>query len=114
MSMYEAKDSRLTSKRRQERDRAKAIALERRMEARKNSCWYCMGGGGMKKHLIVSLGEHSMLMLPPDGQRVPGHCLIVPNQVSVHVAGGRARGGCLTRTRCALPWLALLCSTYLP
>ena len=72
----------MTGKRRQEKDMQRAIAAEKRLSDAQNRCWYCFKGQAIRKHLIISLGDHAMLMLPPgQGPKMPGHCVIVPQDV---------------------------------
>ena len=71
-------DARLTARAQQEKDKKRAIASHRSLGRTLESCWYCFDGASIKKYLIASLGEHSMLMLPPDGARIDGQLCIVP------------------------------------
>jgi len=59
----------------------RAVAAERRLADTTNRCWYCFKSPSIRKHLIIALGEHSLLMLPPKGSKMPGHCIIVPQDV---------------------------------
>ena len=61
----------------------RAVAAEKRLSDAQNRCWYCFNGAGIRKHLIIALGDHAMLMLPPQGAKMEGHCLIVPQDVRV-------------------------------
>lgn len=45
-------------------DMDRAIALEKRLSAVETKCWYCMKSPSFKKHMMISLGEHSYLALP--------------------------------------------------
>ena len=67
----------------QEKDMQRAVAAERRLADTTNRCWYCFKSPSIRKHLIIALGEHSLLMLPPKGSKMPGHCIIVPQDVRI-------------------------------
>lgn len=76
--LVEDKDAGLTGQARQRKDMQRAVAAHERMQGTLKSCFYCFDSPSIKKHMIISLGDHSMLMLPPDGERIPGQCVIVP------------------------------------
>ena len=78
----------------------RAVAAERRLADTTNRCWYCFKSPSIRKHLIIALGEHSLLMLPPKGSKMPGHCIIVPQDV-------RSVAGCMRACVC-------LCQRRLP
>lgn len=42
----------------------RAVALEKKLSAAETKCWHCMKNPVFKKHLMISLGEHSYLGLP--------------------------------------------------
>lgn len=77
-ALMSGKDSRLSGREAQKRDMQRAVAAHGTAERATASCPYCLEGGAMKRHCVVSLGEHSALMFPPGGQRMPGHMQIVP------------------------------------
>lgn len=79
-------EHRLTAQERQRRDMQRAVAAHQAAERAVSSCWFCMDNPRMKKHCIVSLGDHCMLMLPPDGPALPGHLVLAP---LAHVASVR-------------------------
>ena len=41
------------------------------------SCWFCLSGAEVEKHLIISIGEHTYIALPKGGL-TPYHVLILP------------------------------------
>jgi hypothetical protein len=71
-------DRRLTAAAKQRKDMQRAVSSHKLAHMTEQNCWYCLESQRIKKHLIISLGEHSLLMLAPDGEKLPGHCLIVP------------------------------------
>lgn len=79
-------EHRLTAQERQRRDMQRAVAAHQAAERAVSSCWFCLDNPRMKKHCIVSLGDHCMLMLPPDGPALPGHMVLAP---LAHVASVR-------------------------
>jgi hypothetical protein len=106
-ALLAARDAGLTARERQSRDMARAVAAHKEGEAALARCPLCAEGGGLREELVVARGKHCMLLLPPQGQRFPGHMLIAP---IAHVAAatdmvswggvGQARGsechaGCL-------------------
>jgi hypothetical protein len=68
----------LTAREAQRRDMARAVAAHVGAERATAKCKACLQGGALARHQLVSLGAHSLLMLPPEGQRLPGHMLLVP------------------------------------
>ncbi len=68
----------LTAREAQRRDMARAVAAHVGAERATARCRACLQGGALARHQLVSLGAHSLLMLPPEGQRLPGHMLLVP------------------------------------
>ena len=73
-----SRDERLTAHERQKRDMQRAAASQRRADSATARCALCMDAPDFRKHLVISLGDHSVLMVPPDGERVPGHLVIAP------------------------------------
>lgn len=71
-------EARLTAHEKQKRDKSKAISAHNKISSVMSNCSFCFDNTNIKKHLIVSLGDHSFLMVAPDGGRVPGHMLLVP------------------------------------
>ena len=98
-ALLAARDAGLTARERQSRDMARAVAAHKEGEAALARCPLCAEGGGLREELVVARGKHCMLLLPPQGQRFPGHMLIAP---IAHVAaatdmvswggGGAGRG----------------------
>ena len=63
--MYEKAEAKLTAAKQAERERERAIAADKRVSETEQSCWYCFRSNPkFKKHLMVSLGQHSYLGLP--------------------------------------------------
>jgi diadenosine tetraphosphate (Ap4A) HIT family hydrolase len=78
--LVQSKDYRLTEQARQQRDKQRAVQAHTQMEKVLNSCRYCFNTANpdFKKYLVIALGEHSLLMVPPEGPILPGHMVIVP------------------------------------
>ncbi|XP_070554137.1 CWF19-like protein 2 isoform X2 [Ptychodera flava] len=66
----------------QERDRAKAIAQQKRQNEQIDKCLYCFGNKAMPKHLIIAIGLKVYLCLPSKQSLTEGHCFIIPMQHS--------------------------------
>jgi diadenosine tetraphosphate (Ap4A) HIT family hydrolase len=71
-------NARLTARERQHRDMQRAVNAHNKVSAALGRCPYCFDNPDIKKHLIVALGEYSYLALPPGGEAVPGHVILVP------------------------------------
>jgi len=54
----------------------------RHMSTQKERCLYCFENPSRPKHLVVAIGNFTYLMLPQFEPVVPGHCIILPLQVS--------------------------------
>ena len=79
VALMSDKRHRLTGQEQQKRDMQRAIAAHKTAQSATAACPFCLDGGLQpRKHLIISLGEHSALMYPPGGQLVPGHMQIAP------------------------------------
>jgi Protein similar to CwfJ C-terminus 1 len=48
----------------QQKDMHQAVALERKLTAAEEKCWYCFRNPAFKRHMMVSMGEHVYLALP--------------------------------------------------
>lgn len=59
-----------------------------KMKSLFDECRFCYTGKNFKKHLLLSLGEKTLLMLPPFDQLVPYHCVIttVEHRIAVTLA----------------------------
>ena len=77
-------ESRLTAHEQQERERQKAIQLQKQLNTVLSNCRYCIDSKTHSKHLIISLGNYCYLTLPPNGPRLPGHLQLVP---LTHITG---------------------------
>lgn len=73
-------ESRLTAHEQQERDRQRAIQQQKLMTNVLNNCRFCIDSKTHARHLIISLGNHCYLSLPPYGPRLPGHLQLIPLQ----------------------------------
>jgi hypothetical protein len=71
-------EARFTAAERQRRDMQRAVQVHQRAERALEGCRFCFDNPSIKKHCIISLGEHCMLMLPPDGPLLPGHMVLTP------------------------------------
>ncbi|CAM9147583.1 unnamed protein product, partial [Discosporangium mesarthrocarpum] len=80
MRMFQRPEERLTKAAAAERQRSRALAEHKRYAtATSRLCPRCMDAPGFKKHLVLSLGEHTYLSLATGSQRLSeGHCYIVP------------------------------------
>ena len=54
-----------------------------RFTARQEECIFCFESQKRPKHLVVAVANFTYLMLPQREPVVPGHCCILPMQVSV-------------------------------
>jgi hypothetical protein len=79
LQMYEARRGRGRAPE-QDAQRAKAAAVSEyaRSSLLASKCSFCFDNPGKPRHLHVSYGAKSYLMLPEAGRLVPGHALIVP------------------------------------
>jgi len=59
------------------KQKQKAISEYNAAVQSQSACFFCFENKKMPKHLLVSLGEFSYLMIPTK-PLCPGHCLIVP------------------------------------
>jgi len=57
-------------------------STNRHMLTQKERCLYCFENPSRPKHLVVAIGNFTYLMLPQFEPVVPGHCIILPLQVS--------------------------------
>ncbi|CAB4064463.1 CWF19-like protein 1 [Lepeophtheirus salmonis] len=64
-------------KKRKQHDNRNSFGTKNPRGELKDSCWFCLSGSEVEKHLVVSVGEHSYLALPKGGL-VPDHVLILP------------------------------------
>jgi hypothetical protein len=48
----------------QQKDMNQAVALERKLTAAEEKCWYCFRNPSFKRHMMISMGEHVYLALP--------------------------------------------------
>ena len=76
--LAEHPDDRLTEHARHKKDLQRAAASDRRHDAATAACPLCFNSAAAKKHLIIALGEHAYLALPPGCGRLPGQLRIVP------------------------------------
>jgi len=76
--LAEHPDARLTAVARQQKDMKRAVAADRQYDSAIASCSSCLDSSALRKHLIISLGDHSYLALPPGCGRLPGQLRIVP------------------------------------
>ena len=84
-ALLASRGAQLTERERQARDMARAVAAHKEGERAIARCPLCQGEGagaggssGLRQGLMVSRGRHCMLLLPPQGQRFPGHLLLAP------------------------------------
>jgi hypothetical protein len=73
-------------KRKNKEARDERKSTDRRMLTQKERCMYCFENPSRPKHLVVAIGNFSYLMLPQFEPVVPGHCIILPLQVTVFLA----------------------------
>ena len=79
LSMYETKESKLTQRKRQERDRERAISAHQKWKKTIENCILCYDSASFKKHLMISLGEYSYIALVPPFMAITDfHIRIVP------------------------------------
>lgn len=73
---------RLNLEQREQRARRMQIREHLRQETIFQKCHFCYGASRgskvFKKHLVISLGDKCLLMLPPFGSLVDQHCIIAP------------------------------------
>jgi len=69
---------RLTGRERQRRDMQRAVSAHVAEQRAAAGCGLCLDGPAMRRHCIIALGEHCLLMLPPGGPRLPGHLVLAP------------------------------------
>ncbi|OQR68681.1 hypothetical protein BIW11_12752 [Tropilaelaps mercedesae] len=65
------------------RDANKAIQEHQAMERVLETCQFCLESPACLKHLLISVGSHVALSLPPFQSLTEGHCILAPTQ---HVA----------------------------
>lgn len=66
-----------------EKSRKRTLAENRRAAELLDSCRLCFGNDGFEKHLLVAVGIHVYLAVPPVQSLCEGHCQIVPMEHSV-------------------------------
>lgn len=79
-ALWESREKKQSREKLEQKERARAVADFKRMEATENSCYYCYSTKKIPKHLILSLGEHCYLAMPERGQLVDAHVFIVPSE----------------------------------
>jgi len=57
--------------------------LGKRILTQQERCNFCFENPNRPKHLVVSIANFTYLMLPQWQSIVPGHCCILPMQVSL-------------------------------
>ena len=57
--------------------------LAKRILTQQERCHFCFENPNRPKHLVVSIANFTYLMLPQGQPIVPGHCCILPMQVSL-------------------------------
>jgi len=82
MRMFQSEQERLTGQAAAAKDRARAVAETRKWQSTTSHCQFCLDSERFKGSLLLALGKHCVLMLPPWPQLVEGHCLIVPRNHS--------------------------------
>ncbi len=82
MRMFQSEQDRLTGQAAAAKDRARAVAETQKWQRATSNCQFCLDSDWFKGSLLLALGKHCVLMLPPWPQLVPGHCLIVPRSHS--------------------------------
>lgn len=65
-----------------DRNLAEKNSFTKRILTQQERCQFCFENPKMPKHLIVSIANFTYLMLPQWQPVVPGHCCILPMQVS--------------------------------
>ena len=83
MRLFQGDAARLTGQAAAAKDKARAVAATRAWEKTTATCQLCLASDRFKSHMVVALGRHCLLILPPWQRLVPGHVLIVPKE---HVA----------------------------
>ena len=78
MRLFQSEQERLTGQAAAAKDRARAVAETRKWQSTTSNCQFCLDSERFKGSLLLALGKHCVLMLPPWPQLVEGHCLIVP------------------------------------
>jgi hypothetical protein len=86
-AMVQGRHSGLTERERQSRDMARAVAQHVEGERVMARCPLCLEGGTLARERVVSRGRYFSLLVPPTGQRFPGHLVLAPNS---HTVSARA------------------------
>ncbi|XP_028790953.1 CWF19-like protein 2 [Neltuma alba] len=79
---YEDGESRKSRKKRDSNDHktAQKNTLAKRILTQQERCLFCLENPNRPMHLVVSIANHTYLMLPKWQPVVPGHCCILPIQ----------------------------------
>lgn len=81
---YDDGPSRKSKKKRGGNDQAgERNTAANRFSAKQEECLFCFESQKRPKHLVVAVANFTYLMLPQQEPVVPGHCCILPMQVSV-------------------------------
>lgn len=81
---FEDGESRKTRKKRDGNDHkmTQKNAHVKRILTQQERCLFCLENPNRPMHLVVSIANYTYLMLPQWQPVVPGHCCILPIQVS--------------------------------
>ncbi|MEW5298260.1 MAG: hypothetical protein WDW36_001405 [Sanguina aurantia] len=78
LEMYESKARKGGAEVQRQRDRSRQISDHSRILKAEDACTYCVASARRPRHLTISLGQSTYLMVPPRGRLVPGHVVITP------------------------------------
>lgn len=78
ISLVQNKRERMSEGDKARHDRKRAIGEANRQQKIEDTCNFCLKGSKIAKHLVIALGERTLLMLPQRGEIGFGHCFIVP------------------------------------
>lgn len=87
VKMFESSRNRLSEKAHNEKAIRSAKSANRTWDKAIRNCQYCMKSQGFKKHLLLSLADHTYLSLIPTTPLTMGHCYIAPID---HIAASNA------------------------